>query len=363
MNPSKTYQTGLIVGKFCPLHKGHQHLIETAYKSCRSLIIISYAKPSYKGCEGNKRYQWLSHLYPSACILVVDDEWLASQMNCPWQTVPHDDEPEERHRHFTSWLCVDVLKKRPDAVFTSEDYGYAFSQFLGQYISQNSRKPHQVDNICVDKSRKMVPISGTEIRHATFDNRAFLDPFVYKFFVKRILILGGESTGKSTLCAALAEKFSTRWAAEYGRELWLAKNGQLSPDDLLTIAKTQIAREDTLSLQSKEFLFCDTSPLTTQLYSEEMFSAVDPSLKKLAKRHYDYVFLCDDDFKFVQDGTRKDSNFRSQQQEWYKFQLHEQNIPYTLLNGNLHARCEHVSTYLTKVFAPPFNSQEHVQRV
>jgi len=339
-----SFRTGLVVGKFCPLHKGHQYLIDTALEACERLVIISYANPGYSGCEVEKRRLWLDTLYPSAICLVVDDVWLWGHNHRQvFDHIPHDTVDESVHRHFTSWLCHTVLGETVEAIFTSEDYGDGFAHVMSEY--QTAPAQH----ICVDKARKTVPVSGTLIRENPTKFRDYLSDVVFGSFIKRAVFFGGESTGKSTLAKMLAARLGTQFTAEYGRELWEQKDGQLVFEDMLHIGQTQIEREVALAPQSSEWLFCDTSPLTTAFYSQIMFGKIDPQLEALSMAYYDMTFLCVPDFDFVQDGTRQDADFRERQHEWYVKTLIDRNINFTELKGPLEHRIQVVLKTLRRL--------------
>src|SRR5690606_11948766 len=109
----------------------------------------------------------------------------------------------------------------------------------------------------------------------------------------------------------------TPWVPEFGRELWEQKNGQLHYNDMQHIGKTQIRKEDERASKANCWLICDTSPLTTMLYSQVLFDRVDESLKQMSERKYHYILLCAPDFAFVQDGTRVSEEFRLWQHQWY----------------------------------------------
>ncbi|MEY2926580.1 MAG: hypothetical protein RL367_1057, partial [Pseudomonadota bacterium] len=157
-----TYDAGLIVGKFCPLHAGHQLLIDTALTWCDRLIIVSYTKPDFPGYDRALRERWLRALYPGVTSLVVDDIWLAAnQPDGLFSAVPHDDEPEDIHRRFTAWLCLQVLGETVDAVFTSESYGDGFAAVLTDWFRDHAGTSHTVTHVCVDPAREQVPVSGT----------------------------------------------------------------------------------------------------------------------------------------------------------------------------------------------------------
>jgi NadR type nicotinamide-nucleotide adenylyltransferase len=167
-----------------------------------------------------------------------------------------------------------------------------------------------------------------------------LAPEVYADFVPRVALLGGESTGKTTLASALAEALGTIWVPEYGRELWERQGGSLAFEDMAHIAQTQVRHEQRLALTARDVLVCDTTPLTTLLYSEAMFGHTTQALQQLARRPYALTLLCVPDFDFVQDGTRRDESFRTGQQAWYRKAMQERGIEFTELAGPIVRRIQ-----------------------
>ena len=145
------------------------------------------------------------------------------------------------------------------------------------------------------------------------------------------------------LTEALAERFDTAFVPEYGRELWMAKAGKLAYEDLLDIAHRQVEREQQAALRSNRYVFCDTSPLTTLFYSLDLFGRADAALETLALRPYDLHVLCAPDFEFVQDGTRRDAEFRQRQHAWYLEQLGRKGLRYLLVEGSVRARVDRVA--------------------
>lgn len=337
---TKRFHRGLVVGKFSPLHRGHEFLIRRAQETCEEVVLISYSNPEYPGCEPANRRTWLSNLFPSAILCVVTSESLKRNPTGGFSEVPLNDAEASIHRQFVGALCSDQLHILVDAVFTSESYGDGFATDLSQ------RLRHKVEHVLVDVERKEIPISGSALRADVHANRRFLSPFVYSSFVKRICILGGESSGKSTLTAALAKRFETLYVNEYGRDLWEQKDGHLVFPDLLHIAEKQIRMEEEACCAANRYLFCDTSPLTTLFYSDFLFGEVDPQLIALAKRPYDLVVLCAPDFPFVQDGTRRTDSFRDLQHDWYLSQLAQRNIPYLIVTGSPEERIRQATAAL-----------------
>ena len=335
---ARRFRSGLVVGKFAPLHLGHEWLIYEAYKQCERLYLLSWSRPELPGCEAERRERWLATRLPHI------QHWvLTPQRVAPWQReglalpeLPDNQDAPQLQRQFVAQFCVQVLGDKVDAVFTSEAYGDGFAAHLARCFEQ------PVMHVELDRARQRVPISGSRLRTDVHGLREYLAAEVYGDFVERIALLGGESTGKSSLSLALADALDTLHVAEFGREHWLARGGQLAYDDLLHIGRTQVAREQLLAGQARRYLVCDTTPLTTLFYCREQFGRAEAELEQLAERRYQHLFLCADDFPFVQDGTRQDAAFRRRQNAWYVQQLQRRGLPYNLLSGSLSARVAQV---------------------
>src|SRR5919198_1540661 len=122
------YRRGLVVGKFAPLHRGHELLIRQAIAQCDEVVVISYAKPEPVGCDADRRAHWLATLFPETCRLVVTDGWLEARgVTGEFSRLPNDDADPLVHRRFVAFLCQHVLGADVDAVFTSESYGDGFA--------------------------------------------------------------------------------------------------------------------------------------------------------------------------------------------------------------------------------------------
>ena len=345
---SKRFQRGLVVGKFSPLHRGPEFVINRALEECAEVFLISYSKPEMPGCEAARRDLWAASIFPQVRHLAVTDERLREWMK-PGQApreVPTNDADEKTQRRFCGFLCQHILGVTVDAVFTSEDYGDGFAEELTRYFRDSEPTLPVVTHVLVDRNRQKLPISGTLLRQDIHAHREWLSPLVYASFVQRVCLLGGESSGKSTLAAALAKAFGTSHVAEYGRELWDMKSGALVFEDMRRIAEVQIQREEASAKHANRFLFCDTSPLTTLFYSNHMFGKADPVLERLAEQRYDFTILCAPDFAFVQDGTRQPQDFRMRQHEWYLNELAKRGITYNLVSGSLEARVSQTREFL-----------------
>jgi NadR type nicotinamide-nucleotide adenylyltransferase len=346
----KPFRRGLVVGKFCPLHRGHMHLIQNALDACADVLVISYTKPEFAGLGRATREAWLREVFPGVRSLVVDDASLGrlcASRGLPLHRLPHNDEDAAVHREFTAWLCEAICETTVDAVFTSEDYGDGFALALSDYFVARRPGTAPVRHVCVDLPRAAVPISGTRIRDNVHFHRHFLHPAVYSSFVQRICLLGGESSGKTTLAKALAQRLDTAWVPEVGRERWEERGGALAYADMRLIAEDQVAREEVLVREARRWLVCDGSALTTVFYSLDGFGRVEPAVRRLAQRSYAFTFVCAPDFPFVQDGTRRDAGFRQRQHRWYCSVLEARGVPYVVLEGQVSQRMETVCRILS----------------
>jgi nicotinamide riboside kinase len=173
--------------------------------------------------------------------------------------------------------------------------------------------------------------------------------------VRRLVLLGGESSGKTTLARELAQRLHTAWVPEYGRQRWEELRETLSVDELVAVARRQIEWED-LACASIDtpgsWLICDTSPLTTLQYCLHDHGFAPPELHEMARRGYDLMVLCEADFAFVQDGCRRDDGFRAAQQAWTLARLAEMGVTCLRVTGSVDQRVDQVLRDLGLLAAP-----------
>lgn len=342
MSQRPKYPIGLVVGKFAPLHLGHEWLVQQAAAQCERLLILSYTKPEFGRCGVAQRRAWLGARFSRHEAWVIDDSWLSEackSRGIDVQLVPPNDAADAVHQNWLAWILGEVLACKPDAMFCSESYGVSTAQTLSRTFQK------EVVAVLVDQERTHVPISASTIRSSPSLARRWTAPEVAAAFVRRLVVLGGESSGKTTLAAAIANELGAVWVAEYGRELW-ELHGGLDESDLAKIAWEQVAREDKAALTANDWLVCDTSPLTTYGYSHWMFGRADSELGRLAERPYDAIVLCCPDFAFVQDGTRQDEGFRLKQHTWYLERLQSGGTPWLLVAGSVDQRVTQVASWL-----------------
>ncbi|QJQ05149.1 ATP-binding protein [Undibacterium piscinae] len=163
--------------------------------------------------------------------------------------------------------------------------------------------------------------------------------------INRIAILGAESSGKSQLAEALASRYQTVWVPEYLREFVDAKQRVPQEDEQLLIATTQLQRENEAAKTANAWLFCDTTPLMTAIYSRHYFARVDAALEELEQEHdYDFTLVTAPDFPWTADGLQRESAaVRQRIHENLLSLLEERDIPFLLVEGSLKDRVEQVA--------------------
>jgi NadR type nicotinamide-nucleotide adenylyltransferase len=164
----------------------------------------------------------------------------------------------------------------------------------------------------------------------------------------RVAILGAASSGKTTLAQALAQRYGTLWVPEYLREFCDARQCVPVADDQFHIAGTQAAREDALAAQGGRFLFCDTSPLMTAVYSIHYFGGIDEQLESLASsRRYDVTLVCKPEFAWIPDGLHHEEEDVSGIIDAILLdELARRGVPYTRIAGSLDERLQQAARLL-----------------
>jgi NadR type nicotinamide-nucleotide adenylyltransferase len=124
--------------------------------------------------------------------------------------------------------------------------------------------------------------------------------------VKKIVVIGPESTGKSTLSEALAKELHTVWVPEYARTYLERLDRPYEEADMLPIAQGQLMTEDEAAAQARRLLVCDTDLYVLKVWSEHSFNRCHPFImEQIATRPYDLYLLTDIDLAWTPDPLRE----------------------------------------------------------
>jgi NadR type nicotinamide-nucleotide adenylyltransferase len=160
--------------------------------------------------------------------------------------------------------------------------------------------------------------------------------------LKKIVVTGPESTGKSTLCEQLAANYNTQWVPEYAREYLMNLRRPYTYDDLLIIARGQLQQEDCIvaSLQTP-LVFIDTDMYVMKVWCEYVFGKCHSFiLDEIVNRKYDLYLLCNTDLPWVADELREYPDLESRERLYhmYKDLMINQTTPWFDISGNYEER-------------------------
>lgn len=307
-------QTGMVLGKFLPPHAGHVYLIEFA-RQCVERLTVVVGSLEAEPIPGTLRVQWLKTLFPQVEVVHLKDE-----------------NPQYPHEHPNFWQIWQaslerILPEKPQWVFASESYGWKLAEILGaQYMP-------------VDPGRENFPVSGTAIRQHPAAHWKYLPEPVRPWFLRRIAIMGPESTGKTTLARQLARHYHTLWVPEYARTWIEAHDRRPTGADMPQIARGQWAAQQALESRAQFRLFYDTELWATTIWNTVLFQQQDPAIADLAARQkMDLYLLCTPDVPWVADTVRYLPSGGNDFFQRCQCLLESQGLPYTIISGNWEER-------------------------
>lgn len=307
---------GLVFGKFLPYHAGHAHLIREARRQVDELVVL-VCSIAREPIAGGLRFQWVRESHSDCRVIHVSEE------------VPQV--PEEHPDFWDIWKHL-ILRYagQIDRVFTSEEYGDEVARRLG------------AEHVPIDPARRAYPISGTAVRDDPVGNWRFVPEAVRPYLARRVAIVGPESSGKTTLAAALAQNLETVWVPEFGREYCENRNPRdLRHHDCEAIAWGQATIEDRLARNSNGILICDTELHTTCTWSELILGECRAWLRDAAgARPYHALLFLGTDLPWTDDGTRVLELHREEHVRLLRRELRRAGRSWTDIRGAGQARLE-----------------------
>lgn len=338
---SERTRHGLIIGKCYPPHAGHELLVRTAAAVSDRVSVLILAHPD-EAVPLADRVSWLAATVadlPHVTVVGGDDP----------HPIDYDDPAvwDLHEREFREVLAT-VTDEPVSAVFSSEPYGAELARRFGATA------------VCVDPDRTLVPVSASAVRTDPVATWDLLPAPVRAGLARRVVVIGAESTGKTTLCRALTDDLRarggahglTRWVPEVGRERTVelqaaavaraALAGDPPPPmtdldwptaEFVSIAEAQNRREDELAAAGGPVLVCDTDAFATGIWHERYVGHRDRAVDALARHHHLYLLSHDDGAPFVQDGIRDGEHIRSWMTDRFATELGATGRPFVVLRG------------------------------
>jgi NadR type nicotinamide-nucleotide adenylyltransferase len=305
-----------VLGKFYPPHAGHHLLVRTAARACEQVTVLALASER-ESLPLDLRVAWLREVHaaePNVTVVGGMDE----------HPIDYGD-PRVWDLHVAVFRDLLRAAGRPavDAVFTSEAYGDELARRIG------------ARHCPVDPERALAPVSGAAVRRDPVASSPHLAAPISR---GRVVIVGAESTGKTTLARELRDSLAarggafaeTRWVPEHGRDYTVEKlalaraqaawRGAPAPgmadlewptSDFVAIAREQNALEAREARVGGPVLVCDTDALATGIWHERYRSARSPEVEALGDPPPSlYLVTHHDDVPFHQDGIRDGEHLR-----------------------------------------------------
>lgn len=319
------FRHGLVIGKFYPPHAGHHFLIRSAAEVCERVTVVVMAA-DVESIPLAVRVDWIRHAHaarPGVMVVGVIDNFEV------------DYESEAAWRGHVALMRAAIRSGgrtedvgAVDAVFTSEGYGAELARRFG------------AADVRLDVARATYAVSGTKVRADPIAAWYALEPPVRAWFARRVVVVGAESTGTTTLSLDLAGALRTRggphaltrWVGEYGRELTVRKlavaralacvRGEEPPTvfdlkwddtDFETVAARQCADEDAAAAVGGPVLVCDTDALATVVWQERYRGQATEAVREIARGMAPralYILTDHVDVGFDDDGLRDGEHLR-----------------------------------------------------
>ena len=325
---------GVVIGKFYPPHAGHRHLIAAAAEQSGRLAVVVFGS-RFESIGLDDRVKWLAAEFEGTNVTVI-----GMPDDCP---VDYGSRAIWKAHNEVLRLALKMKGiTEVDAVFSSEDYGSGLAEDFGAV------------HVLVDRDRTEQRVSGTLCR----DDLSAAWPLVLgparQDLAVRIIVVGAQSTGTTTLATALTGHYRTRYpdladVPEYGRQFTYDKFAAAQAEDphaaladmVWTAADFAAIGERQNALENEAadrcpLVIADTDVITTSLFervyigehSYGSYLAVD----RIPRRDL-YLITDHEGVAFEDDGWREAEHPRAEMTEWFKEELTAAGASWILVSG------------------------------
>ena len=308
------FETGVVFGKFWPLHLGHLELLGQAARQCRNVHV--FVNDGREDVPVSERMRWVAEACPEATAHSSPDLCGHESEHC----TPKCSEAYAAVVHDQGLF--------PDVVFSGEPYGDVLARCLGATSAR------------VDRQR--IECRGREIRADIAGRWTLIAPPARAYYCRKVVVVGAESTGTTTLAIDLAARFGTAWVPEYGRT-FTEEHGldhEWVSEDFVLIAERQSADIASAARGEHPMVVCDTDALATAIWHERYVGSPAPaSVWELAAATRPALYLLTgDEIPFVQDGMRDGEHVRGWMTSRFREVLAASEVPYLEVSGSAEER-------------------------
>jgi HTH-type transcriptional repressor of NAD biosynthesis genes len=330
------FKQSMVIGKFYPPHAGHAHLINTAAARSEKVAVLVLGN-RFESITVADRAKWLAAEFADTPGVQV----IGMRNDCPEDY--HSDEIWKAQNELMRLALKSHGIEAVDAVFSSEEYGPQLAEAFG------------AEHVLVDQSRTTYPVSGTLCRDDLGSAWPYVIGAARQELATRIIIVGAESTGTTTLTRALTEYYRPGFpqladVPEYGRDYTYEKFDALKagkPDAVLAdmvwtehdfgrIGARQNAMENAAA-DACPLVIADTDSLATTLWERFYIGERSYGSYNAASNlpHRDLYLITDHEgVDFEDDGWREGEHRRADMTEWFKETLTDEGHSWILVSGD-----------------------------
>lgn len=323
-------KNALLLGKFMPFHLGHKALIDFAAKQCDQLTVLVCASDQ-ETMPGELRQQWIAETYVDQPQISVD------LLHYKEAELPNSSESSRTISKVWAHK-LKILYPEVNLFISSEPYGAYVAEYMG------------IDYHVFDQDREQVPISATKIRENPIQYWDFLPEAVKPHYHRKVVLLGTESTGKSTMAEKLAADFKQPLLREAGRDL-IPDSSDFRLEDLYRVVEAHQALLEAALAPLPALLIMDTDLHITQSYAQFSFG----QYLYLPEHYYatqqaDLYLYLRMDVPFVQDGSRMPEADRAALEAQHRETIAHYQLPIVEIYGSWEARWEQALAAIEKLY-------------
>lgn len=307
-----------VFGKFLPFHKGHKAMINFALTKCDFLTVLVCCSDK-ENISATTRQKWIEKTFEKETKIEI------KCYNYLERELPNTSVSSQEVSRIWSEKFKTIF---PDysLVITSEEYGNYVASFM------------KIKHIAFDISKQLFPISATAVRNDIVANWKFLPDSVKPSFAIKIVVLGTESTGKTTLTERLAKYFNCSSVKEAGRDL-ISNSNSFGFDELDLVASEHAKRIDNAVLEESPIIIIDTDIHITKSYAKFIFGkTLEVESKIYHSNKADLYLYLNNDVEYLQDGTRLNESDRNLLDISHRQILQQYNVDIIEITGDWEQR-------------------------